>query len=297
MLSGSRFTTYLFASTALVVGVTYHTHSIRRQFYPTVIALTTNKVASLVLANAALALTLLVGRILKSAFFGRLREAEVEHLYERAWYAITETCLAMTIFREEFNISFCAMFCALLFIKSFHWLLQDRIAFLEQAPEVRLVTHLRVLGLTSALAALDAAFLYHALSSSIARGPSVLLLFAFEYLLLSSTIAATFVKYALYVNEARLGGRWDEKGVYLFYLDLATDLFHMLIYLGFFHPPHPLPPLAPHPPVRRPPGLPLHIMRDLYLTCRSFRSRVVDFLRYRAIMRNMQERFADATEQ
>ena len=212
MLSGSRFTTYLFASTALVVGVTYHTHSIRRQFYPTVIALTTNKVASLVLANAALALTLLVGRILKSAFFGRLREAEVEHLYERAWYAITETCLAMTIFREEFNLSFCAMFCALLFIKSFHWLLQDRIAFLEQAPEVRLVTHLRVLGLTSALAALDAAFLYHALSSSIARGPSVLLLFAFEYLLLSSTIAATFVKYALYVNEARLGGRWDEKG-------------------------------------------------------------------------------------
>ena len=77
---------------------------------------------------------------------------------------------------------------------------------------MRLVTHLRVLGLTSTLAALDAAFLYHALSSSIARGPSVLLLFAFEYLLLSSTIAATFVKYALYVNEARLGGRWDEKG-------------------------------------------------------------------------------------
>ena len=50
------------------------------------------------------------------------------------------------------------------------------------------------------------------LSVSLQRGPSVLLLFAFEYLLLSSTIAATFVKYALYVNEARLGGRWDEKG-------------------------------------------------------------------------------------
>ena len=32
----------------------------------------------------------------------------------------------------------------------------------------------------------------------------------------------------------RLGGRWDDKGVYLFYLELITDLFHMLVYLAFF---------------------------------------------------------------
>ena len=44
-------------------------------------------------------------------------------------------------------------------------------------------------------------------------------------------------------------------------------------------------------------GLPLHIMRDLYLTCRSFRSRVADFIRYRRITHNMQERFPDATEE
>ena len=30
-------------------------------------------------------------------------------------------------------------------------------------------------------------------------------------------------------------------------------------------------------------GLPLHIMRDLYLTVRSFRSRVADFVRYRRV--------------
>ena len=43
-------------------------------------------------------------------FLGSLREAEVERINDRISQAIMETCLAMTIFREEFNIEFCAMF-------------------------------------------------------------------------------------------------------------------------------------------------------------------------------------------
>jgi hypothetical protein len=85
MLTGSRFRTYLLTSTALVLAVIYHTYTIRRQFYPTVIALTTNKVAAMVLCNEALVLILLFGKLCKRFFFGTLREAEVEHLYERSW--------------------------------------------------------------------------------------------------------------------------------------------------------------------------------------------------------------------
>ena len=43
-------------------------------------------------------------------FLGTLREAEVERINDRMSQAIMETCLAMTIFREGFNIEFCAMF-------------------------------------------------------------------------------------------------------------------------------------------------------------------------------------------
>lgn len=43
-------------------------------------------------------------------FLGSLREAEVERINDRMSQAIMETCLAMTIFREGFNIEFCAMF-------------------------------------------------------------------------------------------------------------------------------------------------------------------------------------------
>ena len=37
-------------------------------------------------------------------------------------------------------------------------------------------------------------------------------------------------------------------------------------------------------------------MRDLYLTCRSFRSRVTDFIRYRRVTHNMQVRGEDEGE-
>ena len=46
--------------------------------------------------------------------YGALRPIEIEQLYEKAWFAITETCLAMTIFREEVGAWFLVMFVALL---------------------------------------------------------------------------------------------------------------------------------------------------------------------------------------
>ena len=38
-------------------------------------------------------------------------------------------------------------------------------------------------------------------------------------------------------------------------------------------------------------------LRDLYWTFRNFRNRVVDFLRYRRVTANMDERFSNATEE
>jgi E3 ubiquitin-protein ligase synoviolin len=44
-------------------------------------------------------------------------------------------------------------------------------------------------------------------------------------------------------------------------------------------------------------GLPLNIIRDVYLTGRSFITRLRALIRYRAATRNMDERYPDATEQ
>ena len=167
----ASFSTYAIASSGLVGAVAYQAYLQRRQFYPTVIYLCSSKLSLLVLGNEALVITLIFGQLCKQLFFGRLRDAEVEALYERSWYAITETCLAMTIFREEFNLRFVAMFTALLFLKIFHWLMQDRVSYMEQSPSTTYATHARMLLLMTLLFMLDCSLLHHALGTSLKLGP------------------------------------------------------------------------------------------------------------------------------
>jgi hypothetical protein len=98
-----------------------------------------------VLVNFGFLLALLCGHIAQRIFFGPLRAPEIEvrrrlsthnynviffvpkRLYDRLWFFVTESLLAFTIFRDEFDIPFVLMFTFLLFIKSFHWLAADRI--------------------------------------------------------------------------------------------------------------------------------------------------------------------------
>lgn len=54
-----------------------------------------------------------------------------QHLMERSWYAVTETCLAFTVFRDDFSPRFVALFTLLLFLKCFHWLADDRVDFVS----------------------------------------------------------------------------------------------------------------------------------------------------------------------
>lgn len=49
-------------------------------------------------------------------------------MYENARYAITETCLALTIFRGDISATVIILFTMLLFVKAFHWLAQVALA-------------------------------------------------------------------------------------------------------------------------------------------------------------------------
>lgn len=60
-----------------------------------------------------------------------LKLSILQHLVEKVWYAVTETCLAFTVFRDDFSPKFIALFTLLLFLKSFHWLAEDRVDYVS----------------------------------------------------------------------------------------------------------------------------------------------------------------------
>ncbi|PON62432.1 E3 ubiquitin-protein ligase synoviolin/Hrd [Trema orientale] len=279
-----RLQTYAGLSFVATLAVIYHAFNSRGQFYPAMVYLSTSKISLVLLLNMGLVVMCILWQLTKRVFLGSLREAEVERLNEQSWREVMEILFAITIFRQDFSVSFLAMVTALLLIKALHWLAQKRVEYIETTPTVTKLSHIRIVSFLGFLLTLDSLFLYTSVNDLIqSRKASVSLFFSFEYMILATTTVSTFVKYVFYVSDMLMEGQWEKKPVYTFYLELIRDLLHLSMYLCFF--------LV----IFMNYGVPLHLIRELYETFRNFKIRVADYIRYRKITSNMNDRFPDAT--
>ncbi|KAJ3749169.1 hypothetical protein DFH05DRAFT_1520777 [Lentinula detonsa] len=264
-------------------------------FYSVTIYLAKSSRSLLILANFSFLVALLGGHIVQKIFFGSLRPNEVERLYERLWFFITESLLAFTIFRDEFDIPFAIMFGFLLFVKSFHWLTNDRVEWMDQRPYPGppLLFHVRMTVLFAILWSTDLLMFLIAVENTLAHGVGGMVLFASEYGILMATVTNSFSKYLLSAYDFRRAGQrggetappWEAKSMWVFYIELATDFLKLTTYLIFFTI------------IITFYGLPLNIVRDVYITARSFITRLRALHRYQTATRNMDQRYPNATEE
>lgn len=78
-------------------------------------------------------------------------------------------------------------------------------------------------------------FLQYTIQGTIqSNGQSVMLLFAFEYVIQASNVIRYALKYCMSIVDMSLEGRWESKSIYVFYLELVTDLLHLFVYCIFF---------------------------------------------------------------
>lgn len=324
----------------------------RPNFYSAAVYLSQSSANLMILTNLVFVAACTVLLTLQKLLYGALRPIEVEQLYEKAWFAVTETCLAMTIFRGEIGPWFLIMFFALLAGKVWGWIGEGRVEILEQQPprNPRLF-HTR-LALSLGLSILfDVTMLEYVVKQVMRMAkPDMMVMFGFEFAVLSLLSLSTAARYAINLveigivreqkrrrgeemrreridrakkdleqaqrgasgereedaepttmlsvedaqealrraelplddNEVEVEG-WEGKGRWIFYLDLTTDFFKLVLYLSFF-----FILLVFY-------GLPIHIMRDVFLTCRSFIKRISDFIKYRTATRDMNARYPDAT--
>jgi E3 ubiquitin-protein ligase synoviolin len=123
---------------------------------------------------------ILSGKLIQRLWFGPLRALEVEHLYERSWFSVMDTCLALTIFRDGFDLLFVMRFGTLLFCKTFHWIVGDRVDFMEQSAESGWRFHSRMISIMVTFLVIDVAMFMSAVNSTLEIGPSMLIVFGFE---------------------------------------------------------------------------------------------------------------------
>ncbi|KAH8332875.1 hypothetical protein KR074_012350 [Drosophila pseudoananassae] len=288
------------ALTSAVIGNAYYQ---KQQFYPAVVYITKSNASMAVIYIMFFVIVFMFGKLLRKIFLGTLRAAEFEHLLERFWYALTETCLAFTVFRDDFNPRFVALFTVLLFLKSFHWLAEERVDFvssifdtnfitflckilciqMERSPVLGWLFHIRVGSLLTMLGIFDYLLLMHAYNSSLVRGPSVQLVFGFEYAILLTVIASTAIKYVLHAAEMRTDTPWENKAVFLLYTELVIGLIKVVLYLLFVVI------------MARIYALPMFVFRPMFFTIRNFRKALNDVIMSRRAIRNMNTLYPDAT--
>uniref|UniRef100_T1KFH9 RING-type E3 ubiquitin transferase n=1 Tax=Tetranychus urticae TaxID=32264 RepID=T1KFH9_TETUR len=266
--------------TMAVIGNAYYQ---KKQFYPSVVYITKSNPSMAVIYSQAFVFVLLMGKLMRRIFFGQLRAAEMEHLIERAWYAVTETCLAFTVFRDDLSPKFVALFTLLLFLKCFHWLAEDRVDFMERSPNIPFIFHFRVISLLFLLASLDIFFVNLAYYSTMTRGASVQLVFGFEYAILFTAVINIVMKYGLHFMDLRRENPWENKAVYLLYTELIMSVGKVFLYLSFISI------------MMKIHTFPLFAIRPMYLSMRALRKAFSDVIMSRRAIRNMNTLYPNAT--
>ncbi|KAI3536542.1 hypothetical protein CABS01_01413 [Colletotrichum abscissum] len=332
-----RLAWYAGVSTALAASVVVSAFHQRANFYSAMVYLAQSNFCLLVLVNFIYLIygTLIYG--LQRLLYGPLRQVEVEQLSEKAWFAITETCLAMTIFREEIGAWFLVMFTALVTGKVWGWIGDGRVEVLEQQPPANPGLFHTRLSLSLLLSLVyDTWLLRYTVSTVIQQArPNMMVMFLFEFAVLATCSARTGIRYLVSVMEQnivktqtrlRLEERrrqvreereelirqreqngagddqpelpreedidemdievpgWEAKGQWILILDLFADCVKLAIYLVFFGI------------LLTFYGLPIHIMRDLFMTARSVIKRGSALWRYRKAVEDM-NKYPDATEE
>jgi E3 ubiquitin-protein ligase synoviolin len=278
-----KFSTYFTASIGAMIGMVYYAYYTQRQFYPSVLFLVSSKASYIVMGNMLVAVSLLLARIFKTIFFGQLRDSEVELLIDAAKYAIPETCLALTIFRDELTPPMIGLFGGFIFIKLLHKLTKCRVEYCEQLLPTPLRSQLRIYLLLISVAAIDIAGLATSMMYISVHGRSAIILFGFEFGLLLVYMLNLTVRFIIQIVDSLSEQEITSKGLYLMLVDMVCEIIKLLTYLAFFGL------------VFVYYGLPIHILRDVWMAYTSCHRKVVGFVKYLQLTRNLDSRFLDAT--
>ncbi len=140
-------------------------------------------------------------------------------------------------------------------------------------------------GLLSSVFVIDIFMATWHITHVLKKGPSMSLLFASEYALTAVSMIASIVRFAMNCKDSlNPEAPFEHRSLTLFYLDFGVDFTKLVIYFIFI--------VA----VSVSYGIPIHILRDLYLTVLSFIRRARDMINYHTVMSTMETRYPNVSE-
>jgi len=304
--------TYVGLSFWAAIFLVYYAYRSRQQWYLALVFLSSSKYAYVILGNAFIASLIWCFQVTVGFFLNGLRLNEAEGLGDYFRWHITETCLALTIFRSELNVKTFLLFLILVFAKCLHHIVDAREAHLRMTEEIVVANptngwislrhpHVKLFVLINILQVLDIISVVLCGLDIMKNGPSVCILFAFESAIMLTSVISNVLLWNLHLLDGILHflhensdasnrmHRWvypwkDHKATLVFAVELQAQTAKFIFYLTFFSI------------VFTYYGLPINLIREVYMSFLQLKSRLVAFAKYRRLMSSM-NRFKTPTEE
>ncbi|EFC46196.1 predicted protein [Naegleria gruberi] len=101
---------------------------------------------------------------------------------------------------------------------------------------------------------------------------------------ISISIRLIFHAYNLSKQDEEGNSEWESRDVYIFYLEIISELLQSLVYLSFF--------LL----IMTKFGLPFHLLRNIYITLSNVKKKILDLYNYRRASLTLDQKFENATQ-
>lgn len=303
---------YVSTSFLVAFAMLFYALRSRQQWYLALVYLSSSKWAYIVLGNALVATLMSIFSITTNVFLNGLRLHEAEGLGDFFRWNVTETCLALTMFRSELDVKTGVLFLILVLAKCLHWVFELREQHLRmteeavvahastgwpgiQWPHLKLFMGLILFQLLDILAVIECGM------TIMKTGPSVAILFAFEGAILLVSVMSAILLWYLHVldglfhfaHEKTQPGdffhKWihpwkDYKATLVFAVEVQAQAAKFFFYVSFFGI------------VMTYYGLPINLFREVYMSFQALKQRVTAFGKYRQLMANM-DRFKNPSEE
>jgi E3 ubiquitin-protein ligase synoviolin len=301
---------YVKTSFLAAFALVYYAFRSRQQWYLALVFLSSSKWAYIILGNALIAFLIGLFHLFTGIFLNGLRLAEAEGLGDFFRWNVTETCLALTIFRSELTVKTGILFLMLVMSKCVHWVADMREGHLRMTEEavvtqpnsswpalrwshVKLLLCLYFLQLIDILAVIQCGY------NVVQHGPSVSILFAFEAAIMLTSVVSNVLLWHLHLldgilhfvhehtDPSRVVHRWifpwkDHKATLVFAVEVQAQAAKFFFYVTFFAI------------VMTYYGLPINLIREVYISFQALKQRLIAFKKYRQLMGNM-NRFQSPT--
>ncbi|CAJ1952320.1 unnamed protein product [Cylindrotheca closterium] len=293
---------YIRTSFMVAFALVYYALRTRQQWYLALVFLGSSKWAYIILGNFLVASLVWIFQTSVKVFLNGLRLAEAEGIGDFFRWNITETCIALTMFRSELNVKTMILFLVLVLAKSLHWVADMRESHLRMTEEAVVTSssdwpklqwqHLKLLVFMGSLQLMDILAVIQFAEDIIDNGATVSVLFAFEGAILLTSVISNILLWHVHAMDG-LFHHWhetadsrssrhhwihiwkDHKATLVFAVEVQAQAAKFLFYVTFFAI------------VMTNYGMPINLFREVYVSFQALKSRLVAFGKYRQLMAKM----------